>query len=128
MINYTAVAKGQNQLGRRSWRICAVYQVNAVRSATGRSAALAAGFPPGLHVDVKAKNNPQCPGLAVIWGPGLSPSQQIHELFNGKSGIGADAAQRSGANQFVIWNDGAGMGFIAAGRRSGQSGRPMSAK
>ena len=114
MINYTAVAKGQNQSGRRSWRICAVYQVKAVRFATGRCAALAAGFPPDLHVDVKAKNNPQCPGLAVIWGLGLSPSQQIHELFNRKSGVGDDAAECAGADLFVVGDNGTGVRFIPA--------------
>ena len=46
------------------------------------------------------------------WAP--SASQQIHELFYGKPGIGDDAAQRAGTDLPVIGDYGTGVRFVAA--------------
>jgi hypothetical protein len=44
----------------------------------------------------------------------LSPSEQFHELFNGESGVGDDAAERAGSEPLVVGNNGPGGRLVAA--------------
>ncbi len=42
------------------------------------------------------------------------PSEQLHELFNGESGVRYDAAERAGSEPLVLGNDGPGVRLVAA--------------
>jgi hypothetical protein len=42
------------------------------------------------------------------------PSKQLHELFNGESGVGDDAAERAGSDLLVVGNNGPGVRLVAA--------------
>jgi hypothetical protein len=44
----------------------------------------------------------------------LLPSEQSHELVNGESGIGDDAAERTGSDLLVVGNNGPGVRLVAA--------------
>jgi hypothetical protein len=44
----------------------------------------------------------------------LSPSEQLLESFNAKSGVGDDAAQCAGADLLVVGNNDPGIRLIAA--------------
>jgi hypothetical protein len=43
-----------------------------------------------------------------------SPSEQLHELFNGYAGVGDDAPERSGSDLLVVGDDGPGVRLVAA--------------
>ena len=46
--------------------------------------------------------------------PALLPSEQLHELFNGESGVRYDAAQRAGSEPLVLGYHGPGIRLAAA--------------
>jgi hypothetical protein len=43
-----------------------------------------------------------------------SPTEQLHELFNGEPGVRDDAAQGAGSEPLMVGNNGSGVRYVAA--------------